>query len=252
MSRARFIIRWDDISPYQDSKKYWSLIDLFTKYNIPAVLGVIPENHDDTIKFDAPDETKYVTHLQEIEKIGWEIAQHGYRHIKHNDNGGILGLNKASELAGRSFDDQLSDIESGKKVLNDYGFNPVTFIPPWHSYDKSTLTALEQADFKIISDGMFLYPRKEGKLLQLPQIFWSVPGRIRVLDQIGSVYTICLHPQLITDDDLEFLELFFREADAEVITASSLLEEGNKLTRKWLRRRSFEFIFRFLYRRNMK
>jgi len=252
MSRARFIIRWDDISPYQDGNKIRSLIDLFVKYDIPAVLGVIPENHDETIKFVSRNETEYVNQLQELESAGWEIAQHGYRHIKHNDNGGILGLNRASEFAGRSLDDQLADIESGKKILTDYGFNPVTFIPPWHSYDKSTLMALEKAGFKIISDGIFLYPRRAGKLLQLPQIFWSAPSRIRVLDQIGSVFTICLHPQSITDDDLEFLELFFSLADEEVITASSLLGEANKLTRKGLRRHSFELIFKVLYRRNSR
>jgi predicted deacetylase len=222
------------------------------KYDIPAVLGVIPDNKDETIKIGNRAEYEYVDELRELEQAGWEIAQHGYQHLQNTDNGGILNLNQASEFAGRSYDDQKADIENGREILTDYGFNPVTFIPPWHSYDSDTLKALEESSFDILSDGMFLYPRRVGSLLQLPQILWSVPSRLRVLDQIASVYTICLHPQSVTEDDMEFLELFFREADPEVVTAASLLEEGGKLTRKGLRRRSFELIFRFLYRRNIR
>lgn len=250
MSRARYIFRWDDVSPYQDRARYRALIDLFTKYDVPAVLGVIPDNRDETIQFDRQNENEFVDELRQLQEAGWEIAQHGYRHMLNTDNGGILKINNASEFAGRDFESQKADIEGGKKILNDYGFDPVTFIPPWHSYDKSTLTALEKTGFKVLSDGLFLYPRRIGSLIQLPQIFWSVPGRIRVLDQIGSVYTICLHPQLITDDDMEFLELFIREADAEIITASSLLDEGQNLTRKGIRKRIIEGIFGFLYKRN--
>jgi len=252
MSRARYIIRWDDVSPYQDEKKYHTLIDLFIKYDIPAVLGVIPQNQDQNIRFGNLGETEYIDELQRLQKAGWEIAQHGFRHLQHTQNGGILNLNKASEFAGRKYEDQLADIEKGRKIIESYGFQPVTFIPPWHSYDKATLTALNHAGFRIISDGMFLFPRRVGNLLQLPQIFWSVPGRVRILDQIGSIYTICLHPQLITDDDMEFLELFLREADPEIVTASSLLDEGWRVARRNIRKLIIEGIFGFLYRRNRK
>jgi predicted deacetylase len=252
MSRARFIFRWDDVSPYQDRKKYRLLVDLFVRYSFPAVLGIIPDNHDEDIKFDTMKENVFVDELHQLEKAGWEMAQHGYRHLQHTDNGGILNLNKASEFAGRDFETQKSDIEQGMKILVDYGFKPVTFIPPWHSFDMMTVKVLEQLNFKILSDGMFLYPRRIGTLMQLPQILWSVPGRLRILEQIGSVYTICLHPQLITDDDMEFLELFFREADPEIVTASSLLDESRKLTRRGIRKRIIEAIFTSLYRRNTK
>ncbi len=252
MSKARFIIRWDDISPYQDGEKCRLLIDLFMKYNIPAVLGVIPDNRDESIKFDDRPEYEFVEELKQLEQAGWEIAQHGYRHLQQTEDGGILKLNNASEFAGRDFNSQMADIKNGKEILNEYGFDPVTFISPWHSYDKVTVTALEQNEFKVLSDGMFLYPRRIGKLMQLPQIFWSAPSRLRILDQMGSVYTICLHPQLITDDDLEFLELFFREGDSEFITASSLLDEGTKLTRRGIRKRVIEAIFSRLYRRNTR
>jgi predicted deacetylase len=249
MARSRFVIRWDDVSPFQDRKKFRSLVDLFVKYHIPAVLGVIPDNRDETIKFDNLNETKYVEELKELEKAGWEIALHGYRHLKNTNKGGILNLNKASEFAGRTPDEQLTDLERGKKILTDYGFNTVTFIPPWHSYDLTTLMALSKTGFRLLSDGLFLYPRLLESLVQLPVLFWSVPNRLKMLDMLGSVYTICLHPHLITDNDINRLERFFAEQKPQVITASSLLEEAQELTKPGLRRKILESLFARKYKK---
>jgi predicted deacetylase len=249
MSQARFIIRWDDISPFQDGKKYRSLIDLFIKYSIPAVLGVIPENRDRTLAFGTRNETEYVDELRELEKAGWEIAQHGYRHLKNTDDGGILNLNQASEFAGRESDVQLADIEKGKNILHDYGFEPLTFIPPWHSYDQSTLTVLEQSGFKILSDGIFLFPRMTGSLLQLPQIFWSAPGRMKLVNRLGSVYTICLHPHSVTADEMKSMDRFFIEEKPQVVTAASLIGDASILTRPSVRKRLFELFFAHNFKR---
>lgn len=249
MSQARFIIRWDDISPLQDRKKYRTLVNLFLKYNKPAVLGVIPDNRDKSISFDQINHDSFIDELKELQHAGWEIAQHGFRHIQHNRNGGLLNLNRASEFAGRDLADQLSDLREGRRLLNDFGFDPVTFIPPWHAFDNSTITALSRSGFKILSDGLFLYPRKFENLLQLPMIFWTVPNRLKTLNRLGSVYTICLHPQLMTDDDLHTLEKFFTEFQPQIITAASLLNESESLTESGFKRSILERIFAMTYKR---
>ncbi|MCP4567747.1 MAG: DUF2334 domain-containing protein [FCB group bacterium] len=249
MPKAQFIIRWDDVSFRQDRRKFQTLVDLFVKFDIPAVLGVIPDNQDPDISLEQGDQAAFVDELRVLEKNGWEIAQHGFRHIKHTDNGGILGLNKASEFAGRDYDQQLQDLEQGRDILTNFGFNPVTFIPPWHSYDKATIKALGQSGFKTFSDGLFLYPRLTENLLQLPMIFWSVPNRLSALEKMNSIYTICLHPQLIRDEDLTRLELFFKDYRPQVVTAASLLEQTDNLCRRSLKEMVLERIFAMTYKR---
>jgi predicted deacetylase len=243
MPHARYIIRWDDISPYQDKERFQSLVELFLGYEIPATLGIIPENQDLTIQFANGNQMEFVHRLKELEKVGWEIAQHGYRHIKNSDDGGVLNLNSASEFAGRRYSEQLDDLLKGKSILIDYGFNPVTFIPPWHSYDTITLKALAKAGFKVLSDGLFLFPRMTCSLLHLPMIFWSVPRRIRALNLLGSIYTVCLHPHLISDHHLRELERFFRDEKPQVVTASSLLEEADRLTRPSIKKKILDPVF---------
>jgi len=249
MSPARFIIRWDDISPYQNYDQFHRLVALFRKYQIPAVLGVIPDNQDASIKFGKVDDSAFIAELKDLEKLGWEIAMHGYRHLKRTEDGGLLALNQASEFAGRPFQDQLFDMTDGKKILARYGFDPVTFIPPWHSFDEATIAALSQAGFRALSDGWSLYPRSINGLMQLPVIFWSVPHRMRLLSWLDGVYTICLHPQSTSTADLAALDRFFRDENPTVVTAASLLPEMARLVRPTLKRRLLDRLCAKYYRR---
>jgi len=249
MTQARFIFRWDDISPFQDDIRFHRLTDLFVQYHIPAVLGVIPDNRDQSIRFGSADEKTFVDKLKELEKVGWEIAMHGYRHLKQTEDGGIPALNRASEFAGRRYEDQAADLRHGKKLLNDYGFVPVTFIAPWHSYDSATLRALGDCGFKAFSDGWSLYPKMTEGLLQLPVIFWSVPSRLKMLERLGGVYTICLHPHLVGDDDLARIERFFRDYQPSVVTACSLALRPEVASKRGLRQRTLDALFTRLYKR---
>lgn len=250
MTQGQFIFRWDDISPYQDAKRFHRLVDLFVQYRIPAVLGVIPDNQDETIRFGEMPETVYIEELKTLEKVGWEIAMHGYRHLRHTSKGGLLALNKASEFAGRPNDDQAADLRQGKKILEEYGFDPVTFIAPWHSYDQETLRALADCGFRAFSDGWSLYPKITAGLLQLPVILWSVPGRVKTLSWLGGVYTICLHPHLVGDEELAGLERFFRDVRPSVVTAAALAAKAEEISRPTLRRRALDALFTRMYKRH--
>jgi len=242
-------MRWDDVSHLQDHDKVRALADVFLKYNKPVTLGVIPKNRDADISLGRKTQDEFYDDLREYERAGWEIAMHGYRHLKHTKSGGILNLHRASEFAERPYEDQLSDLQNGRKIIMDRGFNPITFVPPWHSFDNNTLRAMEVSGFKILSDGYFLYPRMTGSLLQLPMILWSIPNRMKALHRIGSVYTICFHPQLTTKDDLDALERFFRNEQPHVVTAASLLDRAEELTRNSMKKMLLNRLFTRFYKR---
>lgn len=248
-SKARFIFRWDDVSRFHDRDKFRALVDLFRKYDVPAALAVIPDNHDDEIKFGVQPEERFVDEIRELVRAGWEVAQHGYRHIKHTESGGIWGLNRASEFAGREYADQITDLRGGRDILRDYGLEPATFVPPWHSFDEATLNALSEIGFRVISDGIFLYPRMAGTLLQLPVIFWSAPRRMTTLRFLDSVYTICLHPHLIGENDLKKLDRFLEQKKPDITIPAALLSEASEITRKTVKRKICERIFETYYRR---
>jgi predicted deacetylase len=245
----KFIIRWDDISPFQDEGKFFALIDLFTKHNIPAVLGVVPDNQDEIIKVGRIAENRYIETLQGLSQSGWEIALHGFRHRRHTPDSGILGLNSSSEFAGRPYEDQLADLRQGKRQLEENGFEIQTFVPPWHSYDENTLKALIESSFEVLSDGLHLYPRLIDGLLSLPVLFWAPPRRIRTLQLLDSVYTICVHPQLVTKDELLLWERFFTEERPEVVTAWTVIADKENIARGGLKRRLFETIFSSRFRK---
>lgn len=249
MMKATFIFRWDDISPFQDAGKFSRLAELFVQYHIPAVLGVIPDNRDDSIRFNPSGDSDFTGRLKALEKRGWEIAMHGYRHLKHTEDGGLLGLNRASEFAGRPYENQAADIGQGKKLLTDSGFEPITFIAPWHAYDHNTLRALAESGFKAFSDGWSLYPTMTAGLLQAPVILWSAPTRMKMLNRLGGIYTICLHPHLAGDDDLGQLERFFRDHRPEVVTIKNLAGQAEAVSRKTMRKRVLEGVFARLYTR---
>lgn len=249
MAKATFIFRWDDISPFQDPERFNRLCDLFGRYQIPAVLGTIPDNRDDSIRFNPAGDGAFVARLKDLEKDGWEIAMHGYRHIKQTEDGGILGLNRASEFAGRPYEDQAADIRQGKNLLYESGFDPVTFIAPWHAYDANTLRALAQYGFTAFSDGWSLYPTMAAGLLQVPVILWSAPNRMKMLNRLGGIYTVCLHPHLVGDDELARLERFFRDERPEVVTIRSLVAQAGTVSRWTLRKRVLNGLFTRLYKR---
>jgi hypothetical protein len=111
------------------------------------------------------------------------------------------------------------------------------------------LKALADADFRILSDGLFLFPRMADSLIQLPMIFWTAPRRTKVLNRLGAVYTICLHPHLLAVDDLEGLEHFFKTERSWVVVPRSLLDQKEYLTKRDFKKRMLEIGFSIYFRR---
>ncbi len=76
-----------------------------------------------------------------------EIIQHGFNH--NIDNPGLK-----MEFGGkRGFEDQLSDIKKGVELMNSYFHNLWTpvFTFPYGTYNRNSLKALSDCDYKILS-----------------------------------------------------------------------------------------------------
>ena len=81
-----------------------------------------------------------------------EVALHGFNHQtnRREEAGGN------SEFEGLGYDEQYMKISRGKAILeNQLGLKITTFVPPWNSYDSTTLRVLEVSGFSTISAGLW-------------------------------------------------------------------------------------------------
>jgi len=213
MSPMKVIFRLDDISPLMNFEKFKIITQIFVDKNLPAVLGVIPRAEGEKKSLSRRSISEFIRVLTFLEKKGFEIAQHGYTHEIITNDGGELKLNEKSEFAGLDYKNQFERIKKGKTILQSWGFNPVTFISPWHSFDKNTIRAVRSNSFKIISDGVGLFPYKKDKLLFIPQILWQPPKYF-----IPGVLTVCLHPDVLPDDEIHQISSFITRSRYHITT----------------------------------
>jgi len=141
--QIKIVFRFDDYKIHPN-KFNDSLIDEFSKNNIPLNLAVIPFD-DDSKPFHS--DTLQVNRLKRgIKSNLIDIQVHGFNHKRYKK--------VTTEFSGLSFNDQYLKIQKAKKYLDSLlDIDISTFIPPWNSYDSSTLKALELLKFSCISAG---------------------------------------------------------------------------------------------------
>jgi len=157
------IFRNDDPSAISNFDQERKIFQLFESYNIPQTIGVIPyaaKNYWDS------SSSEYVSLLDNKEMLGLlkeykqkkliEIALHGYLHQTNKfyaySSRKSTYYNSLSEFRRISYSRQLEKIIKGKDILASYFHDAIdVFIPPFNSYDKTTLKALEETNFSIIS-----------------------------------------------------------------------------------------------------
>lgn len=224
--RKNIIVRWDDVYPKMDRKKFERIVNMFKTYNVPAVLGVIPKykkfRHQNEQSYS---EKEFYTFLRKLQKEGWEIALHGYEHVKRG-GGGILKINKIGEFGDLSFEEQTEMISRGKAILEEQGLEIKSFIAPWHSYNLNTFKALKANNIKILSDGLFKYPVKKNGVWQLPQ---QQVFRIPYVPKEGF-YTICIHPNTLKECHFASLERFLRKNKRRITTFNKLTLKKTKVS----------------------
>ena len=139
------IFRNDDI---QSCFAFDHLVDvngIFIEEAVPVTLSVIPFIGNHTLDED-PSLVDYLKNLKRTHPNLFEIALHGYDHqILSKFYGG-------SEFGGVEYPNQYGRIVLGKKALkNTLDVDPVTFIPPFGTYDNNTVLALKELGFEAVS-----------------------------------------------------------------------------------------------------
>ena len=207
--------RLDDITPDMDWNRFYRVKAIFDKYKVKPLIGVVPDNQDDGLKRGEFHED-FWEYVVSLEKSGWTIAQHGYRHIYETDKSGLLGIKKASEFAGLPYEVQYEKLRCGREILQKHGLNVTIFMAPGHTYDKNTLKALKKLGFTCVTDGYADVPCYARGLL-------FVPCRSSQPKLSGVMDTICLHCNEMNENDYRELENFLEKYSSRVIPFSETL-----------------------------
>jgi peptidoglycan/xylan/chitin deacetylase (PgdA/CDA1 family) len=145
----KMVFRYDDFL-LMPSKLNDSILYIFQKNNIPLCIGIIPfDNANSVINSFNQDQINDL--ISRIQRKEIEVALHGYN---HNNNANVSFFTKyaSSEFATLRYDDQIEKLEKGKRYLDSLlQIDLKVFIPPFNTYDKTTLKALENLHFDIIS-----------------------------------------------------------------------------------------------------
>ncbi len=208
---AKYLIRLDDACPTFQLEKWQKFFDLFDEHNIKPIIAVIPHNEDKTLQKGSMSEKEFWQVVKQWENSGWCVAIHGYEHKYVTKHSGIFNINKRSEFAGLSIEEQLFKINKAKEIFNSHSLKGEVFIAPSHSLDKNTVFALKKNGIKIISDGIYTHPYIKMDMSWIPCQL-SYPKKKKT-----GVWTICYHPETISDNAFEQLSLFVKANKADFI-----------------------------------
>lgn len=212
----RFVLRFDDITPNMAWSKFYQFKQVLFELNIKPIIGVVPNCLDQKLSFESAPENFWEI-IRNLAANNWTIAQHGYTHQYVTSDSGLLKINRKSEFAGLSYDEQFEKLRRGKDILVKEGVWQPVFMAPAHSFDTVTLSALADLNFTYLTDGYGVYPYQLGKLQALPNLFASP------LSFGFGVYTICLHINSMSQIDIIKTITFIKEHDRQFTSFNGAL-----------------------------
>lgn len=144
----KYLIRVDDFPHWEKNyKEFLRFAELFSKYNIPFLLGVTPflslnpkSIYNTKFKFLDDNEVKI---LKEFSNI--EISLHGLTHQSVNKK-------RTTEFIGLTDGEVEEKLTLGIKLLEEKQIFPIAFIPPFDKIDKNNFEIIKK-HFKIICGG---------------------------------------------------------------------------------------------------
>ena len=167
------IFRSDDAEAYFSTDLLKYITDTLITNNIPQTIGITPANTYGETLGDDPAVVAYLNAIKANPKV--ELALHGYQHTLNEF--GSLNLSQAQ-----------AKIVASLAVLNQtLGITPVTFIPPYNSFNTNTLTACKNKGFTRFSaadyDDANAWAEVPTGLLHVPSTVdfqdWDAGGQIR-------------------------------------------------------------------------
>lgn len=210
----KYLIRLDDACPTMDAKKWQRMEDILDACGVKPMVGVIPANNDPKQMIDIPNDGFWIK-VKDWEKKGWAVALHGYDHCFISDAGmnGVNPMWKRSEFACIPLNVQKEKINKGVAIFRANGIEPKYFFAPAHTYDANTLQALrEESNIRIISDTIATMPYRKEDFVFIPQL-----GGHCVEMQFPGIWTFCLHPSAMKEDDFVATERFLKSHKDEML-----------------------------------
>ena len=217
------LIRIDDIAENMN----WDIMkqseQLFEKYSIKPVLGVIPNNKDDEF-LAYPKKNDFWEKVRDWRDKGWEIAMHGYTHVYDKmctKNDDYFNYGGGSEFTGHPLETQILRIKSGLKKFEDEKIKIRTFFAPNQTYDKNTFIALKNCGIHEVLDGYGLMPYSKNNIKFIPQLFNKV-----FLFPFG-IQSTKLHLNEWSQEDFNNFEKFVKKNEYKIITYDQALKKVN-------------------------
>ncbi len=215
---ARYLLRIDDLCPTIAAGRWREYAALIQEFKLRPILAIVPENRDPELCCSRPD-PRFWQQMRELHEAGAAVALHGYTHLCESRGRSLLPLAPYSEFAGVDASVQRNWIRRGVDTLKAEGLMPSVWVAPRHGFDRHTIGILREEQIRVISDGLARWPFLRDEMIWIPQQLWTPEERGR------GVWTICVHPNCATADQLRNLHTFLASHAAQFISVQRILEE---------------------------
>jgi len=198
---ARYILRIDDACPTMNRLKWRAIEELLDDFGIKPIVAVVPDNCDPGLAIDTTDLDFWVK-VRRWQAKGWSIAMHGYQHVMHYTKSKlILPYYERSEFGGLPYEQQAEKIRKSWKIFSSQDVAPTIWIAPAHCFDRITLKAIrDETAIRVVSDGIARDQYFDDGFFWIPQQLW------RLREKSDGLWTVCLHPNTMTDEQIAALQ----------------------------------------------
>ena len=217
------LIRLDDIAETMNWSMMEEVTNLFDKYNVKPVLGVIPNNRDPELLSYPKAKLNFWDQVKNWQNKGWEIAMHGNNHLYNKNNSKIDYLSHGgnTEFCGHALDIQIKKIKEGLNKFKEKDIPVRVFFAPNHTFDKNTLLALKECGLRNIIDGYGLMPYEENKMNFIPQLFY------KTIALPFGIQSFQIHINYFNQQDFNNFKDFIIKNSKKIITYEQAISKVN-------------------------
>lgn len=221
---AKYLLRLDDGAHFMAIDKWARILNLCDEFNVKPLIAVIPNVKDpDLLKYGKI--SGFWNLVKEWQNKGYYIGLHGYNHMYNSSDKGMITPRPKSEFSGLTKKEQKAKILLGLKKFKEEDISVNIFVAPGHSFDIVTIKALIECGIEYLYDGFFIDPMKYKGINWIPQQLWK--GK----KYANGTWTICLHPNTITENEITELEGFLSKNSNKFISVEEIELINKKSTR---------------------
>lgn len=214
---AQYLLRFDDLCPTVSREQWQRCRALIAEFGVKPILAIVPDNQDPELQISSED-AGFWDSMRAMESAGAAIGLHGYRHLCAGRGRSLVPLHKKSEFAGVDDATQREWIHNGLRMLCAQGLNPKVWVAPRHGFDAGTLRALREEGIGVLSDGLARVPFVRGGAAWIPQQLWAPVHKKK------GLWTICLHPNTMSDAQIAELYVFLRDHAGQCTSVDAVLD----------------------------